>query len=46
MKIIEWNINHRCGYSRSNMPKWAKSVIQSKKADIIVLTETSFKVPN
>ena len=46
MKIIEWNINHRLGYSRNNMPDWVKSVIQSKDADIIVLTETSFMVPN
>ncbi|MCR5517443.1 MAG: endonuclease/exonuclease/phosphatase family protein [Lachnospiraceae bacterium] len=45
MKIIEWNINHRFGYSNTNMPTWVKKEIQ-KNADIIVLTETSFKVPN
>lgn len=46
MKIIEWNINHRFGYSRNKMPEWIKDVIQEKNADIIILTETSFKVPN
>ena len=28
------------------MPAWIKSVIHDKKADIIVLTETSFNIPN
>lgn len=46
MKIIGWNINHRLGYAKANMPTWVKDVIQEKSADIIVLTETSFKVPN
>ena len=46
MKIIGWNINHRVGYSKINMPKWVKSVITDKNADVIVLTEVSFKVPN
>ncbi len=46
VKIIEWNINHRLGYSNKEMPTWVKTVIQDKKTDIIVLTETSFKVPN
>lgn len=46
MKIIGWNINHRYGHSKAKMPKWVKKVIQNKKADIIVLTETSFKVSN
>ncbi len=46
VKIIEWNINHRLGHSNKKMPTWVKTVIQGKKADIIVLTETSFKVPN
>lgn len=46
MKIIEWNINHRLGHSKKDMPKWVKEVVQNKKADIIILTETSFKVIN
>ena len=46
VKIIGWNINHRYGHSKAKMPKWVKKVIQNKKADIIVLTETSFKVSN
>lgn len=46
MKIIEWNINHRDGYSGQSMPEWVKIVVQNQKADIIILTETSFKVPN
>lgn len=46
MKIIEWNINHRLGYSKKDMPEWVKEVVQNKEADIIILTETSFKVPN
>ena len=46
MKIIGWNINHRLGNKKIDMPKWVKKVIQNKKADIIVLTETSFKVSN
>ncbi len=46
MKIIEWNINHRLGYSKQNMPEWVKTVVQEQKADIIILTETSFNVPN
>lgn len=46
MKVIGWNINHRFGYSKKEMPKWIKDVIEGKNADIIVLTETSFNVPN
>ena len=46
MKIIGWNINHRYGYRNTNMPTWIKTVIQEKTADIIILTETSFMVPN
>ncbi len=46
MRIIEWNINHRFGYSGREMPTWVKDVIEEKDADIIVLTETSFNVPN
>ena len=44
--MIGWNINHRLGYAKTNRPTWVKDVIQEKSADIIVLTETSFKVPN
>lgn len=46
MKIIGWNINHRNGRSKTNMPTWIKTVIQEKEADIIALTETSFNIPN
>lgn len=46
MKVIEWNINHRYGHSKKKMPKWIKDVIDEEKATIIVLTETSFKIPN
>lgn len=46
MKVIEWNINHRYGHSKKEMPKWIKDVIEEEEATIIVLTETSFKVPN
>lgn len=46
MKIIEWNINHRYGNSKNTMPLWIKDVIKEKNADIIILTETSFKVKN
>lgn len=46
MKVIEWNINHRYGHSKKEMPKWIKDVIDEEKATIIVLTETSFKIPN
>ena len=46
MKVIEWNINHRYGHSKKKMPKWIKDVIDEGKATIIVLTETSFKIPN
>lgn len=42
MKIIEWNINHR-GTGEKEMPTWIKEVVQDKKADIIVLTETSWE---
>lgn len=46
MKIIGWNINHRFGYMKANMPTWVKEVLQEKNADITVLVETSFRVPN
>lgn len=46
MKVIERNINHRYGHSKKKMPKWIKDVIDEEKATIIVLTETSFKIPN
>ena len=46
MKIIEWNINHRLGFGGKDMPTWIKDVIEEKEADIVVLTETSFNVPN
>ena len=42
MKVIEWNINHRYGHSKKEMPKWIKDVIEEEEATIIVLTETSF----
>ena len=42
MKIIGWNINHRNGRSKTNMPTWIKTVIQEKEADIIALTEDLF----
>ena len=46
MKVLGWNINHRLGYGKTKMPTWVKTVVQEKNADVIVLTETSFKVPN
>lgn len=46
MKVIEWNINHRIGHLGTQMPTWVRKVIQEKSADIIVLTETSRRVPN
>ena len=29
--MIGWNINHRLGYAKANMPTWVKDVIQEKK---------------
>ncbi|MBQ1410547.1 MAG: nicotinamide-nucleotide amidohydrolase family protein [Oscillospiraceae bacterium] len=46
MKIIEWNLNHRIGFFKQEMPTWVQDVITEKDADIVVLTETSFRVPN
>ena len=46
MKIIEWNINHRLGYSKAKMPEWVADVIRKKDADIVILTECSNRVPN
>lgn len=31
MKIIEWNINHRLGYSKAKMPEWVADVIRKKR---------------
>lgn len=47
-KIMEWNINHRQGYSNINMPEWVATVIREENADadIIILTECSSNVPN
>lgn len=47
-KILEWNINHRQGYSSKNMPEWVATVIREDHADadIIILTECSSNVPN
>jgi hypothetical protein len=44
--IIEWNINHRLGHSKLNMPMWVTDVISKEGADIIILTECSLKVKN
>lgn len=46
LKIIEWNINHRLGYSKRNMPEWVAEVIKEKDADIIILTECCDRVIN
>ncbi len=46
MRILEWNINHRLGYSKTNMPEWVTNVIKGKDADIIILTECSNRVSN
>lgn len=46
MKIIEWNINHRAGQIVREMPEWVSEYIQEKHADIVVLTEVSFRIPN
>lgn len=46
LKVMEWNINHRQGYSQGVMPEWVASVIRKEKTDIIILTECSSNVPN
>ena len=43
MRIIEWNINHRLGYSKNEMPPWVINKIKDK-ADITILTECSNRV--
>ena len=45
MRIIEWNINHRLGYSKNEMPPWVINKIKGK-ADITILTECSNRVSN
>ncbi|MBU3179116.1 endonuclease/exonuclease/phosphatase family protein [Clostridium estertheticum] len=44
--IIEWNINHRLGHSKSNMPMWVADIISKEEADIVILTECSCRVEN
>lgn len=44
--VIEWNINHRLGHSKSNMPMWVAYVISKEEADIVILTECSYRVKN
>lgn len=44
--VIEWNINHRLGYSKLNMPMWVANVISKEEADIVILTECSYRVKN
>lgn len=46
MKVVEWNINHRLGHSRKQMPIWVKEIIKEYDADISVLTECSDRVSN
>ena len=45
-KIMEWNINHRLGYSKEDMPGWVVDTIKDINADIIILTECCPRVPN
>lgn len=45
-RIMEWNINHRLGYSKETMPNWVINVIKEISADIVILTECSQRVPN
>lgn len=46
MRVLEWNINHRLGHSKIDMPEWVADVISGKDADIFILTEVCSKVPN
>ena len=39
LSIMEWNINQRMNYSKTDMPEWIADVIQEHKADIVILTE-------
>lgn len=46
LKIIEWNINHRLGYSKKPMPIWVAEEIKNQQPDIAIITECSIRVPN
>ena len=46
IKVVEWNINHRLGYSGRSMPNWITEEIKSKHADVIIFTECSRRVSN
>ena len=46
IKIVEWNVNHRLGYSKTNMPIWVIEEMKGKQADVLIFTECSSRVPN
>lgn len=46
LKVIEWNINHRLGFSNELMPTWFSKIINMKKVDVIIITECSNWVSN
>mgnify|MGYP000950733956 CR=1 FL=1 len=46
LRILEWNINHRLGRSKANMPEWVADVIRGKDADIVILTECCNRISN
>lgn len=46
LRILEWNINHRLGCSKVNMPEWVADVIRRKDADVVILTECCNRIPN
>lgn len=47
LSVCEWNINHRNGYSKEDMPKWVINyLLKEKDYDVIILTECSENVSN
>lgn len=48
LRVCEWNINHRKGYSNNKMPSWVIDFIleQERDYDIIILMECCEKVSN
>lgn len=39
LRVMEWNLNQRLNYAKSNMPDWIADVIVESGADLIALTE-------
>lgn len=43
---MEWNINHRLGFSNMPMPTWVVEEIEEQQSDIAIITECSNRIPN